>query len=90
MKSEKINARNTVVSTIRQAALELSNLATELEEIGQLDTLEKKLIKYPKILNIIRKGTWELQNARLDKAFSLIIEANEEIAADKLVDADVA
>ncbi|MBD2210196.1 hypothetical protein H6G27_09930 [Nostoc linckia FACHB-104] len=89
MKSEKNSARNTVVAAIRHASLELSNLAVEIEGLADLKVAEKKLLHFPKLLLLIRQGAWELQNARLDKAFELIQQANDEMASEALASVEV-
>jgi len=88
-KNQKNTARNEVVSLIRHAALELSNLAVEVEQLGEFEKAGKALNKFPTMVDLIRKATWELQNGRLDKVSSLIAEATDETAQAMLDAAQV-
>lgn len=88
-KNQKNTARNEVVSLIRHAALELSNLAVEVEQLGEFEKAGKTLNKFPTMVDLIRKATWELQNGRLDKVSSLLSEATDETAQAMLDAAQV-
>ncbi len=76
----KNNPRIEMVSLVRHAALELSNLANTIEQLGELDKAATSLRKFPNIIDIMRKATWELQNGNLDKVSDLISQINDEIA----------
>ncbi|QLE54830.1 hypothetical protein [Nostoc sp. TCL26-01] len=83
-KKSIINPRTQVVSLIRHASLELSNLANEVEQLGDIGKLEKSLQSSPNLIEIFRKATWELQNSRLDKVSDLLSEAKDEVANEQL------
>ncbi|MBD2495001.1 hypothetical protein [Nostoc sp. FACHB-280] len=87
VKNVKNTARDRVVSLIRHAALELSTLANEVEQLEELDKAAKSLNKFPAILDLIKKACWELQNNAVDKVLDLLSKATDE-SAQAMLDAE--
>ncbi|MBH8553401.1 hypothetical protein I8751_13655 [Nostocaceae cyanobacterium CENA357] len=89
-KKSVINPRTQIVSLIRHASLELSTLANEVEQLGDMAKLEKALKNSPQMIELFRKATWELQNGRLDKVSDLLSESQDEVANEQLREVEAA
>jgi hypothetical protein len=81
-----VHPRNQLVSLIRHASLELSNLANDIEQLGDIEKLEKALKNSPQLLDLFKKAAWELQNGKLDKVSELLDAAQTEVGNEQLAE----
>lgn len=84
MKTLKSTVKKELVQELRELALEAHTLAIQIDELGLLDTLEKRLLQLPEMIELLKQAAWEAREGRFEQASRIIACAKDRVAQEKL------
>ncbi|MBW4689604.1 MAG: hypothetical protein KME40_32060 [Komarekiella atlantica HA4396-MV6] len=84
MKTLKSAVKKELVQELRTLALEAHTLAVQIDELGLLDTLEKRLLQLPEMIELLKQAAWEAREGKFELASEIISRAKDIAAQERL------